>query len=162
MPAKSVTKNPSNPKSPHDRQGAKMIYFKQLHENATLPTRGSAHAAGLDLYAVERMDIRPGAQAMIPTGLSVAIPSGHYGRIAPRSGLAAKHGIQVHAGVVDSDYRGEMRVCLINHGSEMVEFKPGDRIAQLIIERCLITPAAWADDLDSTERGQGGFGSTGV
>jgi dUTP pyrophosphatase len=139
-----------------------MIYFKQLHENATLPTRGSAHAAGLDLYAVERMDIRPGAQAMIPTGLSVAIPSGHYGRIAPRSGLAAKHGIQVHAGVVDSDYRGEMRVCLINHGSEMVEFKPGDRIAQLIIERCLITPAAWADDLDSTERGQGGFGSTGV
>ena len=139
-----------------------MIYFKKLHENATLPTRGSAHAAGLDLYAVERMDIRPGAQAMIPTGLSVAIPSGHYGRIAPRSGLAAKHGIQVHAGVVDSDYRGEMRVCLINHGSEMVEFKPGDRIAQLIIERCLITPAAWADDLDSTERGQGGFGSTGV
>jgi dUTP pyrophosphatase len=99
---------------------------------------------------------------MIPTGLSVAIPSGHYGRIAPRSGLAAKHGIQVHAGVVDSDYRGEMRVCLINHGSEMVEFKPGDRIAQLIIERCLITPAAWADNLDSTERGQGGFGSTGV
>jgi len=139
-----------------------MIYFKKLHENATLPTRGSAHAAGLDLYAVERMDIRPGAQAMIPTGLSVAIPSGHYGRIAPRSGLAAKHGIQVHAGVVDSDYRGEMRVCLINHGSEMVEFKPGDRIAQLIVERCLITPAAWADDLDSTERGQGGFGSTGV
>jgi dUTP pyrophosphatase len=139
-----------------------MIYFKKLHENATLPTRGSAHAAGLDLYAVERMDIRPGAQAMIPTGLSVAIPSGHYGRIAPRSGLAAKHGIQVHAGVVDSDYRGEMRVCLINHGSEMVEFKPGDRIAQLIIERCLITPAAWADNLDSTERGQGGFGSTGV
>jgi deoxyuridine 5'-triphosphate nucleotidohydrolase len=68
----------------------------------------------------------------------------------------------VHAGVVDSDYRGEMRVCLINHGSEMVEFKPGDRIAQLIIERCLITPAAWADNLDSTERGQGGFGSTGV
>ncbi len=139
-----------------------MIYFKKLHENAQLPTRGSEHAAGLDLYAVERMDIWPGAQVMIPTGLAVAIPADHYGRIAPRSGLAAKYGIQVHAGVVDSDYRGEVRVCLINHGDKMVEFKPGDRIAQLIIEKCLIVPAAWADELDGTERGAGGFGSTGL
>ena len=139
-----------------------MIYFKKLHENAKLPTRGSEHAAGLDLYAVERMDIWPSAQVMIPTGLAVAIPADHYGRIAPRSGLATKYGIQVHAGVVDSDYRGEMRVCLINHGDQMVEIKPGDRIAQLIIEKCLITEAEWADELDGTERGAGGFGSTGV
>lgn len=139
-----------------------MIKFKKLHPSAILPTRGSEHAAGLDLYAVERADIWPGAQAMISTGLAVAIPADHYGRIAPRSGLATKHGIQVHAGVVDADYRGEIHVCLINHGDRMVEFKPGDRIAQLIIEKCLIVPAEWADDLDGTERGAGGFGSTGV
>lgn len=138
-----------------------MIYFKKLHENAQLPTRGSEHAAGLDLYAVERMDIWPGAQVKISTGLAAAIPADHYGRVAPRSGLAVKHGIAVMAGVIDSDYRGAIHVCLHNHGDRMMEIKPGDRIAQLIIEKCLIVPAAWADELDGTERGAGGFGSTG-
>ena len=91
----------------------------------------------------------------------MAIPHGYYGRVAPRSGLAVKYGIQVHAGVIDSDFRGEAKVALINHGERMIEFKPGDRIAQLIIERCAILAPEWADELPDTERWAGGFGHTG-
>lgn len=139
-----------------------MIYFKKLHEKAQLPTRGSENAAGLDLYAVDVAQIWPGAQVKIPTGLAVEIPRGFYGRVAPRSGLAVNFGINVHAGVVDSDYRGEIHVCLINHGDKIKEIKPGDRIAQLIIEQISMEPAMWADELAGTERGAGSFGSTGI
>lgn len=139
-----------------------MLYFKKLHPNAQLPTRGSEHAAGLDLYAIEPALIKPSAQVKIPTGLAVEIPRNHYGRVAPRSGLAVNHGVNVHAGVVDSDYRGEIHVCLINHGNQPVDIRPGDRIAQLIIEQIRIMPATWANELAGTERGAGGFGSTGV
>lgn len=139
-----------------------MIAFKKLHANAQLPSRSTSGSAGLDLACIERVDIPPGRQAVLPTGLSVALPFGYYGRIAPRSGLAVKHGINVHAGVVDSDYRGEIKVALINHGDTLVEFRPGDRIAQLIIERCAMALApAWADELDASERGEKGFGSSG-
>ena len=139
-----------------------MIGFKQLHKDAQLPTRGSEGAAGLDLYCIERVDIPPGRQAVLPTGLAVAIPNGYYGRIAPRSGLAVKFGINVHAGVVDSDYRGEIRVALINHGETLVEFRQGDRIAQLIIERCAMDMhPRWVPELLDTQRGDNGFGSSG-
>lgn len=139
-----------------------IIQFKQLHEKAKLPTFGSKVAAGMDLYAIEPCTILPSSQVKIPTGLSVAIPYGYYGRVAPRSGLAVNHGVNVHAGVIDADYRGEIHVCLINHGHMRVEFKPGDRIAQLIIERCLMLDPIFVEELGSTERGTGGFGSTGA
>ena len=138
------------------------IKFKRLHEKATLPTRGSKLSAGLDLYAVSACTIYKGAQVKIPTGLAVAIPEGFYGRCAPRSGLAVNYGVNVHAGVIDADYRGEIHVCLINHGDKQLEIKHGDRIAQLIIETCSLDVAEWASDLDNTSRGTGGFGSTGA
>lgn len=116
----------------------------------------------MDVYAVQHTTVWPGCSATIPTGLKVSFPRGHYLRVAPRSGLAVKHGINVHAGVIDSDYRGEINVCLINHGAKMMEIKPGDRIAQIILEKCWMGIPERVFDLDKTERGQSGFGSTGI
>ncbi|HEV7857908.1 MAG TPA: dUTP diphosphatase [Pyrinomonadaceae bacterium] len=137
------------------------LRFQKLHESATLPTRGSRCAAGLDLYSVEGLTIRAGQRAVVGTGLSVAIPEGFYGRVAPRSGLAIEHGLDVLAGVIDSDYRGEIRCALINHGSEPVSIQVGQRVAQLIIEVIATPEPDWADNLEETARGAGGFGSTG-
>lgn len=137
------------------------LLFKRLHSEARLPSRGSEHAAGLDLCAVERVTLAPGARAAVRTGLAVAIPFGFYGRVAPRSGLAVRHGIDVLAGVIDSDYRGEILCALVNHGSEPFEIEPGARVAQLVVEAIATPEPAWADDLEETERGAGGFGSTG-
>jgi dUTP pyrophosphatase len=137
------------------------LHFKRLHPGARLPTRGSAGAAGLDLYAVERVTLEPGGRAAVRTGLAVAVPAGFYGRVAPRSGLAARHGIDVLAGVIDSDYRGELLCALVNHGREPFEIEPGARVAQLIVEAIATPEPAWAEDLEETERGAGGFGSTG-
>ena len=139
----------------------------KLNEHATIPTYGSNDAAGMDLYANlsgaegDMYTLAPGERKLFKTGIAVAIPRGFYGRIAPRSGLAYKHGIDVMAGVVDSDYRGDVGVILINLGDEDFEVKHGDRIAQFIIEDykpCLPVPAL---SLDDTSRGVGGFGSTG-
>lgn len=138
------------------------LHFKRLHPEARLPTRGSAHAAGLDLYAVERVTIAPGGRAAVRTGLAVAIPAGFYGRVAPRSGLAVRHGLDVLAGVIDADYRGEILCALVNHGEEPFEVEPGARVAQLVVEAIATPAAAWAEDLGETERGAGGFGSTGA
>jgi dUTP pyrophosphatase len=137
------------------------ILFKRLHSEARLPSRGSARAAGLDLCAIERVTLAPGARAAVRTGLAVAIPEGFYGRVAPRSGLAVRHGIDVLAGVVDSDYRGEILCALVNHGTEAFEIEPGARVAQLVVEAIATPEPAWANDLEETERGAGGFGSTG-
>ena len=137
------------------------IRFKKLHEDARLPTRGSALAAGLDLCALERVTIAAGGRAAVRTGLAVAIPRGFYGRVAPRSGLAVRHGIETLAGVIDSDYRGEILCALVNLGEEAFEIEPGARIAQLIVEAIALPEAVWAEDLEETERGAGGFGSTG-
>jgi dUTP pyrophosphatase len=135
--------------------------FKRLHPDARLPSRGSASAAGLDLCAVERVTLAPGCRAAVRTGLAVAIPEGFYGRVAPRSGLAVRHGIDVLAGVIDSDYRGEILCALVNHGDEAFEIEPGARVAQLVVESIATPEPAWAEDLEETERGAGGFGSTG-
>lgn len=89
---------------------------KLIHERAQMPTRATPGSAGLDLYCIERVEIPPHAQAVLPTGLQIELPGRCYGRIAPRSGLAVKHMVNVHAGVIDRDYRGEVKVCLINHG----------------------------------------------
>ena len=137
------------------------LRFKKLHAEAKLPTRGSPLAAGLDIYSVERVMIEAGARASVRTGLAVAIPVGFYGRVAPRSGLAVRHGLDTLSGVVDSDYRGEILCVLINHGDAPVEIEPGARIAQLIVEAIALPEPVWAEDLDETERGAGGFGSTG-
>ena len=138
------------------------LRFRKHDERARLPTRGSLFAAGLDLYSVEALKLAPGERAAVRTGLSVAIPHGFYGRVAPRSGLAVEHGLDVLAGVIDSDYRGEIKCALINHGQRPVEIEVGQRIAQLIIEAIATPQPAWADDLDETSRGAGGFGSTGT
>jgi len=137
------------------------LEFMRLHEEARLPTKGSKDSAGLDLYAIESLVIPAHGRAGIRTGLAVSIPQGFYGRVAPRSGLAIRHGLDVLAGVIDSDYRGEIICALINHGDEPLEIKAGSRIAQLIIESIVTPEPVWSEDLSQTERGHGGFGSTG-
>lgn len=126
-----------------------------------LPKRGSALAAGLDVCGIEELNIQPKQRITARTGLAVAIPPGFYGRVAPRSGLAAKNGLDVLAGVIDSDYRGEICVVLYNTGDEPINLAAGSKICQLIIEQIITPEAAWATDLDDTARGAGGFGSTG-
>lgn len=137
------------------------LKFLRLHPAAKLPTRGSRQAAGLDLYSIETVTIAAGARAAVRTGLAVAIAEDFYGRVAPRSGLAVNYGLDVLAGVIDSDYRGEIICALVNHGREAVTLEAGQRVAQLIIEAILTPEARWADALDETARGAGGFGSTG-
>jgi dUTP pyrophosphatase len=128
----------------------------------TLPEYASPGAAGADLRSSVALEIAPGARAAVPTGLSVEIPPGHVGLVWPRSGLAVRHGIDTLAGVIDSDYRGEVKVVLVNHGTEPVRIAPGDRIAQLLVQRVERAAFARRADLPPTERGSGGFGSTGA
>jgi dUTP pyrophosphatase len=137
------------------------LEFLKLSPLAVLPTRASKDAAGVDLYSIETVKLSSGKRAAIRTGLSVAIPRGFYGRIAPRSGLALTNGIDVLAGVVDSDYRGEILCVLINHGESELHVGIRDRIAQLIIERIATPEPEWAVELAKTPRGEKGFGSTG-
>jgi len=127
----------------------------------TSPEYGSEAAAGADLRAREAAVLDPGARAAIPTGIHLRIPPGHVGLVWPRSGLAVRHGIDTLAGVIDSDYRGEVRVVLVNHGSEPFRIEPGDRIGQILIQKVERVAYARAEALDETQRGEGGFGSTG-
>jgi len=138
-----------------------VLRFKQLDSRAVLPKRGSKLAAGLDVCSIEHLEIGARQRAMARTGLAVAIPPGFYGRIAPRSGLAAKNGLDVLAGVIDSDYRGEVCCLLYNTSDEVIKLAAGSKICQLIVEQIITPDAAWASDLDETARGAGGFGSTG-
>ncbi|KDN52375.1 Deoxyuridine 5-triphosphate nucleotidohydrolase mitochondrial precursor [Tilletiaria anomala UBC 951] len=131
------------------------------HPNAKLPTRGSALSAGYDLYASEDATIPKRGRAAVQTGIRLAIPYGCYGRVAPRSGLASKHGIDVGAGVVDADYRGLLGILLFNFTDEDFTIKAGDRIAQLVLERICMADIQEVENLDETARGAGGFGSTG-
>ena len=137
------------------------LRFKQLDPRAVLPKRGSALAAGLDVCSIEEINLGPKQRVMARTGLAVAIPPGFYGRVAPRSGLAAKNGLDVLAGVIDSDYRGEICCLLYNTGDERLYLPAGSKICQLIVEQIITPEAEWAADLDETARGAGGFGSTG-
>lgn len=141
---------------------ASYLKVKTLSETAKLPTRGSTHAAGYDMYASATVTIPAGGRALVSTGLSIAVPVDCYARIAPRSGLAVKNGIQTGAGVVDSDYRGEVRVLLFNQGEEDFEVNVGDRIAQMVLERVYTPVVQQTDDLEESVRGAGGFGSTGA
>ena len=127
-----------------------------------LPEYASDAAAGADLRAREARDLAPGARAAVSTGVSVQIPPGHVGLVWPRSGLAVRHGIDTLAGVIDSDYRGEVRVVLVNHGTEPFHIAPGDRIAQILVQKVERVNFAQAESLGETARGESGFGSTGV
>jgi len=125
------------------------------------PEYVSLGAAGADLRAAETVLLPPGGRAAVGTGLHVAIPGGHVGLVWPRSGLALRHGIDTLAGVIDSDYRGELRVVLVNHGGTPFEIRPGDRIAQLLLQKVERASFRSVPELPRSERGGGGFGSTG-
>lgn len=138
-----------------------VLRFAKLSERATTPSRGSCKAAGYDLYSAYDYVIPAKEKALVKTDIQIAVPSGCYGRVAPRSGLAAKHFIDVGAGVIDEDYRGNVGVVLFNFGSEAFQVKKGDRVAQLICERIFYPTLEELSVLDDTDRGSGGFGSTG-
>ncbi len=133
-------------------------------QGLTLPAYATQGAAGMDVLSAEDVTLAPGARHAVATGLAMAIPEGYEIQVRPRSGLALKHGISVPntPGTIDSDYRGELKVILINHGAEPFAIQRGDRIAQLVLVP--VTQAAWQEvnELDETGRGEGGFGSTGV
>jgi dUTP pyrophosphatase len=136
-------------------------------EGLALPAYQTAHAAGLDLLAAVPADaplvLAPGKHAMVPTGLTIALPKGYEAQVRPRSGLAAKHGVTVlnAPGTVDADYRGEVAVLLINHGPEPFTIRRGERIAQMVIAQVARADFVSVTELSSTDRGAGGFGSTG-
>jgi dUTP pyrophosphatase len=140
-----------------------MVRRLEHFEGLELPAYATDGAAGMDVLAAEDVTLPPGARHAVATGLAVAIPPGFEIQVRPRSGLALKHGITVPntPGTIDSDYRGELKVILINHGAVRFEVRRGDRIAQLVLAP--VTRASWlpVDELDDTARGQGGFGSTG-
>ena len=130
-------------------------------DGGVLPAYASSHAAGADLRATEAVEILPGSRHAVSTGLKLELPPGHVGLVWPRSGLALRHGIDTLAGVIDSDYRGEVRVVLVNHGEEPFRISQGDRVAQLLLQRVERASFIAVDDLEESQRGQGGFGSTG-
>jgi dUTP pyrophosphatase len=149
------------------RDGMPPLLVRRLTAGAMVPRRADEGSVGYDLHAdlsgIEAAEITAHSCAVtvVPTGIAVAVPYGTYGRIAPRSGLAVKHGMQVLAGVVDPSYRGEVKVVLLNADYGPVTIRHGDRVAQLVLERVATPDVFDADTLDETARGAGGFGSTG-
>ncbi|MEX0722656.1 MAG: dUTP diphosphatase [Gracilimonas sp.] len=146
----------------------KKILIKKLPhaKDLQLPSYESVAAAGMDIRAAVETPIviKPGARTMIPTGLQMALPEGYEAQVRPRSGLAIKHGITMlnTPGTIDADYRGELKMIAINHGEEEFVVNHGDRIAQMVIAPVTQFPVVEVDELDETDRGEGGFGSTGV
>jgi dUTP pyrophosphatase len=138
-----------------------MIQVKLLSEGAKVPTKANESDAGFDLYCTVDAEILPGQRKLLPTGISMAIPVGYYGRIADRSGNSFSLGLHVLAGVVDSGYRAEVKVLLVNLSEVPVEIKRGHRVAQLIITAISTLPLMQVQELDSTDRGASGFGSSG-
>ena len=154
-----MIKTPKQPNNPVP------VELKRLQhgQGLDLPHYATAGAAGMDVVSAEDVTIAPGARHAVATGLSMAIPQGYEIQVRPRSGLAFKHGITVPntPGTIDSDYRGELKILLINHGGEEFAIARGDRVAQLVLAP--VTQAQWVEvqELDATDRGDGGFGSTG-
>lgn len=142
------------------------IALKRLPHGAGLPAPAyaTAHAAGMDVVSAEDVVLAPGARHAVATGFAMAIPQGYEIQVRPRSGLALKHGITLPntPGTIDADYRGELKVILINHSGEPFEIARGDRIAQLVAAPVLVASFQEVEELDDTVRGSGGFGSTGV
>jgi dUTP pyrophosphatase len=148
----------------HSQNSIPVLVKRLPHfEGLELPAYASDGAAGMDVLAAEDVLLAPGGRHAVATGLALAIPAGYEIQVRPRSGLALKHGITIPntPGTIDSDYRGELKVILINHGAEAFEIRRGDRVAQLVLAP--VVRASWlkVDELDETVRGVGGFGSTG-
>lgn len=142
------------------------VKFKKLSERATIPTRGSSGAAGLDLYASENYVLEPGAYGLVKTDIAMELPVGWEAQVRPRSGLAFKHGITVlnGPGTIDDDYRGEVGAILFNASDKLYQIMEGDRIAQLVVAPAYLNQVDLvevSEFLTDTERGEGGFGSTG-
>ena len=145
---------------PHDTM---QINFVRLDSQLPLPRAAHVGDAAVDLHARVGVELEPGQREAVPTGLAVAIPDGHAGFVVPRSGHARRSGVGVvnGPGLIDSGYRGEISVLLINHGDDVVRFERGERIAQLMVVPVPSVEWQEVDSLDETERGDGGFGSTG-
>lgn len=145
------------------KSSAVHLTFRRLDPSASMPARAHPGDAGFDLTAIAPMRVEPGEMALVPTGIAIAIPEGHAGLVIPRSGLALRHGIGVvnAPGLIDSGYRGELAVILINHGLEPFSLAAGDRIAQLVI--VAVPDISWdeVEELTDSTRGEGGFGSSG-
>lgn len=137
------------------------LKIRSLGANAVLPQRGSEEAAGLDIYAAETKLIGSLCRKRISTEIAMEVPKGYFIRILPRSGLALKHGIDVFAGVIDSDYRGEVHVILFNSDDDDLIVHRGERIAQAVVIKYEHCEAVWAEQLSDSIRGDGGYGSTG-
>ncbi|KAB5563618.1 dUTPase-like protein [Coniochaeta sp. 2T2.1] len=137
------------------------LLIKKLSDKAKVPTRGSAFAAGYDLYASRPTTVPARGKVLVDTDISMAVPAGTYGRIAPRSGLASKNFIDTGAGVIDADYRGPVKVLLFNHSDTDFPIAEGDRVAQLVLERIYTPDVLEVQELEESVRGAGGFGSTG-
>ena len=138
------------------------LKFKRMGKESRHPTKGSTDSTGYDLYSTEETEILPWKRKVVGTQIAIKVSKGMYGHIAPRSGLAAKHRIDVGAGVIDADYRGEVKILLINHSNMKFDIKGGDRIAQLVLERISLAELNEVSELDEIQRGKRGFGSTGV
>jgi dUTP pyrophosphatase len=143
---------------------APTVQVLRLRDGAALPVYATAGAAGLDLFAAEGTALAPGARGLVGTGIALQIPAGWEGQVRPRSGLAARHGVTVlnAPGTIDSDYRGEIRVLLVNLGEEPFVVRPGDRVAQLVVAPVARVELVATGELSSTTRGAGGFGHTGT
>ena len=143
-----------------------ILKIKKLRPNAIIPEYMSEFAAGMDIFACidEIVTLKPFKRDLIPTGIAIALPKGYEAQIRPRSGLAVKNGITLlnSPGTIDADYRGEIKVVMINLGEKDFQIKHGDRIAQMIINKVEYPEISETDELDETSRGSGGFGSTGV
>ena len=139
-----------------------ILFYKRLSNFAYPLRRATKGSVGFDLQAAVEVIINAHSRALVATDLAIQLPAGTYGRIAPKSGLAVKAMIDVGAGVIDSDYRGNVKVLLINNSCDSFAVWKGDQIAQLIVERAYMGEAEMVDSLEETERGEGGFGSTGL
>ncbi|XP_040322951.1 deoxyuridine 5'-triphosphate nucleotidohydrolase, mitochondrial-like [Herpailurus yagouaroundi] len=158
MPCSEATPTITPRKRPPPAEDAKRPGFVRLSEHATTPSKESARGSGYDLYSAYDYTVPPMEKALVKIDIQIALPSGCCGRVAPRSGWAAKHFIDVGAGVIDEDYRRNVGVVLFNFGKKKFEVKKGDRIAQLICERIFDPEIEEVQVLDDTERGSGGFG----
>ena len=138
------------------------VQIKRTHSDAVLPSYAYSGDAGLDIYSCVDAEISAGEKEIIPTGLMMAVPAGHVGFVWDKSGIAAKHHIKTMAGVLDSNYRGELKVVLTNLGRETYKIEKGQKIAQLVIQPYIQADIEEVGELDDTERGDAGFGSSGI
>ena len=158
---KSTYSPPSFSKEDIPEKNIKVKVITDWSLLANLPTKSHPSDAGWDLYSVERLDLQPGERHSVYTGIAFEIPRGYVGLIWPRSGMSVKKGIDVLAGVVDSGYRGEVKVCLLNTGDEPCIIKKGDRIAQILFQEVPEFDLEIVEEFSKSDRGEGGFGSTG-